>query len=695
MKFVNPSFQLITEKDPYKRIEIAGRNCYKSEDKITDDSAKQFFMSMVNRNHTAMLEHAAFAFQVYCKDLYESAMTEKFLNTTDCETTNGEDRRRIVSGNLRALNEAATMNPMMIPLLQAIIRKRAEWADLCYALSDDDKESCKGEEIRIPVSFISQHQIQTELSMIERLKHVYSTFLFREDRGCCYDDKTKVLTRNGWKYFKNVNPDDEYYTTDVYGTPCWLKAKEIVIKDFDGFLDHWKSTQVDLMVTPNHNMWLYDYDKRSELTKCWKFIKSEEATNGRYKFSKSARPMETPQREFVHISGKGVKRGFWTKQYDDLYLDANLFYELLGWWLTDGSCSYGKNGSGNRISITQSKSEGRGKVIQLLVLLGLDYTTYKNEIRINSPVLFHWLCRNFIKARDMRKTYYLSIPRDIINNLSLENMHSLLKGIIGGDGSDHTGEIGYQIYTASKFFAENIVELCLYTGGCANIRKVDPRERTFPQGHTSQCREQYVVSITNKTEHLFEQNRGDSERSASKTQVPYQGKIYCVELPKHHRLYVMRNGKAVWCGNTHEHVRHREMGFAQESTRYCNYSKDGFGNEVTFMLPTTFETWHPKFQGMYKALMNHIEWVYLAMTDQSDPDCLQAQQARAVLPQCLKADIVISGNGIDWRHMFNLRHHETTGKAHPDMKCVMSMAYPIYCQEVINIDSISRTERIR
>lgn len=57
MKLIESSVQIIKEKDPYKMIELAGRTCYKSEDKITEDSAKEFVDRMIKLGHGAMLEH--------------------------------------------------------------------------------------------------------------------------------------------------------------------------------------------------------------------------------------------------------------------------------------------------------------------------------------------------------------------------------------------------------------------------------------------------------------------------------------------------------------------------------------------------------------------------------------------------------------------------------------------------------------
>lgn len=118
-------------------------------------------------------------------------------------------------------------------------------------------------------------------------------------------------------------------------------------------------------------------------------------------------------------------------------------------------------------------------------------------------------------------------------------------------------------------------------------------------------------------------------------------------------------------GITHELVRHRLFSFAQESTRYCNYSKDKFGNQITFILPCYLND--PKqFEKLYewkKACIEAEEAYFKMLNEGCTP-----QEARAVLPNSTKSDIIVSGNYRQWRHFFNLRAAEVTGKVHPQMK---------------------------
>ena len=115
-------------------------------------------------------------------------------------------------------------------------------------------------------------------------------------------------------------------------------------------------------------------------------------------------------------------------------------------------------------------------------------------------------------------------------------------------------------------------------------------------------------------------------------------------------------------GISHELVRHRLASFAQESTRYCNYSKDDFGSEITFIIPEYLE-YKSEGWNIWKESMKQAEDAYFKMLDFG----LSPQQARAVLPNSLKTEVVMTTNLREWRHFFKLRALGTTGKPHPQM----------------------------
>lgn len=137
-------------------------------------------------------------------------------------------------------------------------------------------------------------------------------------------------------------------------------------------------------------------------------------------------------------------------------------------------------------------------------------------------------------------------------------------------------------------------------------------------------------------------------------------------------------------GVSHEIVRHRVMSFAQESTRYCNYTKDKFDNQITFIIPTwanipegKYTDWDGDWCNVEKMtvlkpiendavdqflfLCNYAETSYNIMIDRGS----KPQEARQVLPNAVKTEIVVTGLESDWEHFFELR---TAGAAHPDIR---------------------------
>lgn len=134
-------------------------------------------------------------------------------------------------------------------------------------------------------------------------------------------------------------------------------------------------------------------------------------------------------------------------------------------------------------------------------------------------------------------------------------------------------------------------------------------------------------------------------------------------------------------GVSHELVRHRVFSFAQESTRYCNYSKDKFGNEITFIEPCWLDSYNYNgntYGNCFLTALEAAEASYfdlLKKWDDKIPDKRYKtgfrnnpwtpQQARAILPNSLKTELVMTGFISDWKHFFELR---TAQNAHPQMR---------------------------
>lgn len=132
-------------------------------------------------------------------------------------------------------------------------------------------------------------------------------------------------------------------------------------------------------------------------------------------------------------------------------------------------------------------------------------------------------------------------------------------------------------------------------------------------------------------------------------------------------------------GVSHEIVRHRVASYSQESTRYCNYSNEKFGNELTFIKPCYWEnennTHEFEMSVAYRCRNEYEQWLkcmwnielcYFAMLEHG----ATPEQARSILPNSLKTEIVMTMNLREWRHFFKLRCAKA---AHPQMREVANM----------------------
>ncbi len=130
-------------------------------------------------------------------------------------------------------------------------------------------------------------------------------------------------------------------------------------------------------------------------------------------------------------------------------------------------------------------------------------------------------------------------------------------------------------------------------------------------------------------------------------------------LAKHRYVGVMFTiNRAV----THEIVRHRPCSYLQESQRYCRYSHDKFGNQVTFIKPMFYQEGTEEYV-LWQQAMEDTEKIYLKLLESSTP-----QAARTVLPNSCKTEIIVYCNLAEWKHIFKLR---TTKAAEPSMREVM------------------------
>ena len=159
----------------------------------------------------------------------------------------------------------------------------------------------------------------------------------------------------------------------------------------------------------------------------------------------------------------------------------------------------------------------------------------------------------------------------------------------------------------------------------------------------------------------------------------------CSPTEFHERRYTMR----FTCSRAiaQELTRHRTFSFLMESQRYINYSKERHGGEINYIMPSWYLRANATQQKAFMQIIRDAESYYMALLGKWDDkkpnrrfktgfkdNPLTPQQARDVLPNATKTELIMTGFASDWRFFFDLRYYGKTGKPHPDMELVASKA---------------------
>lgn len=199
-------------------------------------------------------------------------------------------------------------------------------------------------------------------------------------------------------------------------------------------------------------------------------------------------------------------------------------------------------------------------------------------------------------------------------------------------------------------------------------------ERLIKQKHTSVLEHGTVYLIINKSEDIYFYKHNKYSAYTYDERFYYITTNYRVlvennrldDINKYHSeltdKHIKRISVRFICSRAiaTELIRHRVFSFSQESTRYCNYSKSKFNNQLTFIIPSFYDNLSIKDRLNLDILFGRQEVMYLDLLEKG----FKPQEVRALLPLTLKTEIIMTGFEYDWKHFFELR---TSTNVHPDM----------------------------
>lgn len=347
----------------------------------------------------------------------------------------------------------------------------------------------------------------------------------------CYDDKTEVLTKRGWTLFKDLKEKDEICTLNPFNHNIEYHKPDAIVS----FSHHKKLVSIqnqtlDVMVTLDHNMYVCSQQDARNNNNNFKFVRAKDLEyqslvkrTGAW-IGQEISTFILPMVEIGHYEGRQVV----LHETPEIEIPMDEWLAFMGIWLSDG-CE-----SSNRVSICQKVPDKTKKIEKLLEKLPFNFKKGEDNFNVTSKQLGSYL-KQFGKAPDKY------VP-DFVKELSPRQISIFLDWFTLGDGTIMKNDFRI-FYTCSKRLADDLQELLLKIGRVGILKERSRLGQRWIVDH-------YANSEIPQYEVLERVKKLDSWIDKRDTEIiDYDGIVYCANV-ENHVMYVRRNGKPLWCGNT-------------------------------------------------------------------------------------------------------------------------------------------------
>ena len=340
----------------------------------------------------------------------------------------------------------------------------------------------------------------------------------------CFDDKTEILTNNGWKKYNTILKTDKVLSlnkeTDIAD---YYPISKIYKYNYNGNVFKVNLKNSSFIFTPNHKIYYNWSFKQNWQIKEIKTLNLKANSQIFFKHSFIWKGKE----ELNPISFKVRKNN---KSFADKKIDFNLWLEFLGWFVSEGHVS-----QNNTVYITQHQNVNREKCFEiekLLKKMGLNYCFVKQkQYKIYCADLAIYLKNNcylgnYIRVKSIYNSHNKIVPT-YIKSLSPNQITIFLEAYRKGDGNILKNKFT-RYNTVSEHLANDICELILKTGKGVNLAK-------------NKLGVYCITELISKTRNILIKNIKE---------VLYTGKVWCVETNPHNLIFIRREGKCCWTGNS-------------------------------------------------------------------------------------------------------------------------------------------------
>lgn len=360
----------------------------------------------------------------------------------------------------------------------------------------------------------------------------------------CWDPETELLTNTGWKSVADITLQDKIATLNEDGeTFTYLNPAQIHEFDHKGKMYNVQTSQIDMLVTDNHKLYVKKRDKKN-----FELIEAKKLFGKRYNLKKTATWTEGHSPEYIEFPAT-------TKPHSNLKakrIDAITYAKVLGMYLSEGSLM--KNSKGvTGFNIFQIKEDSKAKMLKVFNDANIHVydhirTTTFSTCSVLSISSVQW---GKHLAQFGEDCYSKFLP-DFVFEWNTDLQRHLLDFLLLGDGNiEANGRTRY--YSTSKRLADDVQRLAFHLGYAANVSVKTEECEKFLWGKMRKLSTMYVVSLNrHRDEPLMNKIDKRHAKTSEKSDkwVDYEGKVHCVTMPRSNVVYTRRNGRAVWSGNS-------------------------------------------------------------------------------------------------------------------------------------------------
>lgn len=342
----------------------------------------------------------------------------------------------------------------------------------------------------------------------------------------CFDDKTEILTEDGWRLFRDLEPDQKVAQLRD-GKMEFVVPLGYHAAPFKGDMMGFEGEGIDFLVTPDHRMYVSQRRTRQKVWGDYDLRRCEDIY-GKHLFR--------TQRD---AGWDGVDPG---KSED--------FFEWLGFWFAEGHAAIYK---GRHVCVITQKND-LGYVRALFDRAGLPYSeNVRPDGAKNFKLRITRETRSLVlELATLGKASTKAVPK-WIRNAPPGHIRAFIKGYLAGDGLHNGRDV---ISTSSRQMADDLQEMALRAGYVANITSHDAtgQERIINGVKTAARGPTWFVTFVSEKKYRPTLRPTNNARYRGWYRQPYDGWVWCVEVPTH-VIYVRRNGKAFWCSQTYKALR--------------------------------------------------------------------------------------------------------------------------------------------